>query len=329
MSGPVIERKRTDGTFQRQSAVGSFRLGAGLGWSWDDDDTPLLTLGSLEQDDPEDVPVHFIDLSFDSTIEYSNLPDTGGTWAFGANNSLTLQGRLVTSASTATRAGVNLPHGTAPSSPVDGDLWSTTTGFAARVNGATVTLGFVPPLGATLGGTGTATVTTGDLLYGSATNTWSKLAASGTSSGPILRQASGIPSWTTATYPNTATSGGILYASATSVISVLTGFSSTNQLLIHNGTVPAWAANLPAARLPVGSSSTVTWDVTVGSDLTLTRGVLLGDWLEVTGSIGFFGTARQAKKTVSGARNDPEGALKDLLAKLAAYGLFTNSTTAT
>lgn len=49
----------------------------------------------------------------------------------------TFTGRVVTSASTATRAGLNLPHGTAPSSPVNGDLWTTTTGLFARINGAT------------------------------------------------------------------------------------------------------------------------------------------------------------------------------------------------
>lgn len=51
---------------------------------------------------------------------------------------LTTTGVLTTSASTATRAGVNVPHGTAPSSPTNGDLWSTTGGFYARVNGSTV-----------------------------------------------------------------------------------------------------------------------------------------------------------------------------------------------
>lgn len=41
-------------------------------------------------------------------------------------------------ASAAGSAGLNMPHGTAPTSPVDGDVWTTTSGLFARVNGATV-----------------------------------------------------------------------------------------------------------------------------------------------------------------------------------------------
>jgi hypothetical protein len=51
---------------------------------------------------------------------------------------ITTSGKLITEASAAARAGVSIPHGTAPTSPVNGDLWSTTAGFYGRVNGATV-----------------------------------------------------------------------------------------------------------------------------------------------------------------------------------------------
>lgn len=47
-------------------------------------------------------------------------------------------GPLTTTASGTSISGLNIPHGTAPSSPVDGDFWSTTLGFYGRVNGATV-----------------------------------------------------------------------------------------------------------------------------------------------------------------------------------------------
>jgi hypothetical protein len=47
-------------------------------------------------------------------------------------------GKLITSAPTTDAAGFNLPHGTAPSSPVNGDTWTTTSGLFARINGATV-----------------------------------------------------------------------------------------------------------------------------------------------------------------------------------------------
>jgi hypothetical protein len=35
-------------------------------------------------------------------------------------------------------APVNIPHGSAPSSPVNGDVWTTTAGLFVRVNGSTV-----------------------------------------------------------------------------------------------------------------------------------------------------------------------------------------------
>src|SRR5690348_6977469 len=44
----------------------------------------------------------------------------------------TLNGRLVTEASVAGGAGLNIPPGTAPTSPVNGDLWETTSGIFAQ-----------------------------------------------------------------------------------------------------------------------------------------------------------------------------------------------------
>lgn len=47
-------------------------------------------------------------------------------------------GKATFSASTTTAASANIPHGTAPTSPVNGDVWTTTAGMYARVNGTTV-----------------------------------------------------------------------------------------------------------------------------------------------------------------------------------------------
>lgn len=49
----------------------------------------------------------------------------------------TFTGAVITSASTTTGAGLRLPHGAAPTSPVNGDVWSATTGLFARINGTT------------------------------------------------------------------------------------------------------------------------------------------------------------------------------------------------
>ena len=47
---------------------------------------------------------------------------------------------IVTAASATGNAGLNVPHGTAPTLPVNGDVWTTTTGYFARINGVTVQL---------------------------------------------------------------------------------------------------------------------------------------------------------------------------------------------
>lgn len=64
-------------------------------------------------------------LSPDSTSNISNGLDTSG-------------GRLLTAASIAGRSGLSLPHGVAPSSPADGDAWTTTSGIFVRINGVTL-----------------------------------------------------------------------------------------------------------------------------------------------------------------------------------------------
>lgn len=49
-----------------------------------------------------------------------------------------MSGKLVTAASVTASAGFNLPQGTAPTSPLNGDLWTTAAGLFAQINGATV-----------------------------------------------------------------------------------------------------------------------------------------------------------------------------------------------
>lgn len=44
---------------------------------------------------------------------------------------------VITSAGTATSAPLRLPHGTAPTTPANGDIWTTSTDIAVRINGVT------------------------------------------------------------------------------------------------------------------------------------------------------------------------------------------------
>lgn len=54
----------------------------------------------------------------------------------------TLTGKLTLVATAAGAASLNLPHGTAPTAPGNGDTWTTTGGLFVRVNGATKTVAF-------------------------------------------------------------------------------------------------------------------------------------------------------------------------------------------
>lgn len=56
----------------------------------------------------------------------------------GTLTSLTLSGLLTTVASATGSAGIRLPHGAAPTTPTNGDVWTTTTGLYAQINGSTV-----------------------------------------------------------------------------------------------------------------------------------------------------------------------------------------------
>lgn len=70
-----------------------------------------------------------------TSVGDSIISESGSTITI--SGALTLTGKLTTVATAAGAAGFNLPHGTAPTSPVDGDVWTTTSGLLARINGAT------------------------------------------------------------------------------------------------------------------------------------------------------------------------------------------------
>jgi hypothetical protein len=92
----------------------------------------------------------------------------GGTAAAaGTFTTLTATGLLQTVASATGGAGLNLPQGSAPTSPNNGDVWTTSSGLFVRIAGSTV-----GPLG-TGGGGGTigGSIASGQVAYGSGTNT--------------------------------------------------------------------------------------------------------------------------------------------------------------
>lgn len=100
-----------------------------------------------------------------------------------------MAGRLVTTASTAFKAGLSISPGVAPSSPVNGDIWTTSSGMYVRINGTTV-----GPLTAT--GSAVPSVAQGDILYGSGVATLATLTKSGTATRYLSNTGtSNNPAW--------------------------------------------------------------------------------------------------------------------------------------
>lgn len=71
-----------------------------------------------------------------SDLQFSRYSDAGSL--LGSTSVARATGKWTFEATVAAAASVNLPHGTAPSSPVNGDQWTTTAGWYARINGTTV-----------------------------------------------------------------------------------------------------------------------------------------------------------------------------------------------
>lgn len=81
-------------------------------------------------------------VSFNGTLDATTTTNASVSilGGLGIIKSLIVGGKINGSASTTSAASLNLPHGTGPTSPVNGDLWTTASGVYARINGVTTAL---------------------------------------------------------------------------------------------------------------------------------------------------------------------------------------------
>jgi fibronectin-binding autotransporter adhesin len=183
---------------------------------------------------------------------------------------------LQTVASTTSAAGVNIPPGTAPTSPNNGDFWSTSSGFYGRVAGTTV-----GPFGAAGTGTVTSIATTSPITGGTITTTGTiacatcVTSAASLTSGAIMTGAGSQASQTnttgtgvvTALGVNTGTSGafvvngGVLGTPSSGTLTNATGYLE-NQLTGASaaGTITEGGSTFSVTRAGVSTANlTAPW----------------------------------------------------------------------
>jgi hypothetical protein len=224
------------------------------------------------------------------------------------------------------------------------DLFASALVYTGGTNISVVgqTISLTGTVAATNGGTGTATVTTGDLLYGSATNTWSKLPlgagykslivnAGGTQvewNAVALNQSAAVSGSLGATNGGTGQSaytvGDTLYSGTTNTLAKLAGnTTTTKKFLGQTGTGAASAAPVwdqPAATDITGLAASATTDTTNAANITtgtLPSGRISGSYTGLTGTgalaAGSLATGFTAVSAPLGGTGQTSYAIGDLL----------------
>jgi hypothetical protein len=164
----------------------------------------------------------------------------------------TFSGLVLTPASTTSSSGLRLPHGSAPTSPTNGDVWTTTSGIFVRVNGSTV-----GPLGTGGGGSPGGSNTqiqfnNSSAFGGSANLTWVSpaltIGVQQTTAGQIVLANTAVGAFSTTIQSSNS-------ASAAWTLTLPTTAGTNGYLLTTNGSgVTSWTAP-GAASLTVNSSA--------------------------------------------------------------------------
>jgi hypothetical protein len=205
---------------------------------------------------------------------FINKQDTLGFTPLNTGGGVML-GSLITAPSTSVQAGFNIPPGVAPGSPNNGDIWVTSTGVFAQINGATVG----PFLSASAACAGCAV-----------TNVTNNFTANQTFSAQLIETGTSAPTSAAGqtvilgtlanggfTLPNT---GQAVFFNTTIGGAVINGSGSTNDFTLHNN------VGTPVMVVPTG-----TQQVQLPGSLAV-GGVAVGtNAFSVTGSSAFTGAA--------------------------------------
>ena len=191
-------------------------------------------------------------------------------------------------------AGASVVNGGVLGTPSSGTLTNCTFPTLNQNTSGTAA-GLSVTLVATSGGTGQSTVTTGDLLYGSAANTWSKLADVATGNALISGGVGVAPSWgkvgltthISGTLPvanggtniTAYTIGDIIYASTAGVLSSLADVATGNAIISGGvGVAPSYGkiglTTHVSGTLPVANGGTGI--TALGTNVATALGVNVG-----------------------------------------------------
>ena len=224
----------------------------------------------------------------------------------------TFTGLVTTLASATGTAGLNVPHGVAPTSPVNGDIWTTTGAVFARINASTKQL---MTLSDTQTVSGSITFSNASQTLGSSTATGTINVASGatiSASTKTLNIGTGGVSGST----TTTTIGPVLGASTTT-IGATTAASTLNLATGATLTSTTKAVNIGTAGV-AGSTTNIAIGSTTGTSTTTLQGTTNGvtaavdtntTALATTAYVVGQGYAKLASPTFTGTPTLPTGTI--------------------
>lgn len=134
--------------------------------------TPLSTTASVDTNTTQIATTAFVlgqasgvnpqalgSVAIGSSTRYARADHVHPTTGLALLSGATFTGSIIAPASTTSISPINIPHGVSPTSPADGDIWTTSTGMYIRINGSTI-----GPLGTGGGGGGGGTTNTEDVI---------------------------------------------------------------------------------------------------------------------------------------------------------------------